>query len=125
MIEISKELLEEVLNVEISEVTGMLTHKNNQSLLSYITKNCSINDGKELINIYELMNKMKLWAYDNDYEIMSGTMLDDNLMLTWYATVYPVTATRKTYSLRFDTEANNEFETVKECCEWILKEIKR
>ena len=78
MIEISKELLEEVLNVEISEVTGMLTHKNNQSLLSYITKNCSINDGKELINIYELMNKMKLWAYDNDYEIMSGTMLDEH-----------------------------------------------
>ena len=51
MIKISKELLEEVLNVEISEVTGMLRHKNNQSLLSYITKNCSINDGKELINI--------------------------------------------------------------------------
>lgn len=60
---ISKELLSEVLNVEISEVTGMLTHKNNKSLLSYITKNCSINDGKELINIYELAHKnLKQWA---------------------------------------------------------------
>ena len=61
--EISKELLSEVLNVEISEVNGTLTHKNNKSLLSYITKNCSINEGKELINIYELAHKnLKQWA---------------------------------------------------------------
>lgn len=61
--EISKELLSEILNVEISEVNGTLTHKNNKSLLSYITKNCSINEGKELINIYELAHKnLKQWA---------------------------------------------------------------
>ena len=120
MIEISKELLEEVLNVEISEVTGMLTHKNNQSLLSYITKNCSINDGKELINIYELAHKCKEWALSKDYKLVS---LSKECFLYDTQDLYDVSEQLDQWSEWF--EADSEVEAIFKACEWILKEIKR
>lgn len=113
LIEISKELLSEVLNVEISEVTGMLTHKNNKSLLSYITKNCSINEGKELINIYELSFKCKEWAYSKGYSYLGNK----GLINIYSKTETIVAITDKNVINWFDVYIDFK------ACEWILNKL--
>ena len=71
---ISKELLSEGLGIKISKVKGLLAAKDNRSLLSFVSnRDKSRNDGKEIINIHELSNLCKQWAYSVDeYNMESG-----------------------------------------------------
>lgn len=119
MIEISKELLSEVLNVEISEVNGTLTHKNNKSLLSYTTKNCSINDGKELINIYELAHKCKEWIINNGYVLKICYVLEnDTRDLAFIETT--LLKSNQYLSDYYDMDSKTEIEAVIKACQGIL-----
>ena len=52
----------------------MLENSANKTILSYIFEDASLNEGKRIINIYELTYKGKVWAKNKGYVV--GTDLD-------------------------------------------------
>lgn len=100
MIEISKELLSEVLNKEITDYsvhTGFIWFKHKDFVSN--------------INTYELAYKCKEWANKNSkYSIGSNV---DNAWV-WE---------KETDLLIEDFEAETEVEAVFKACEWIRKEL--
>lgn len=104
-LEISKELLSEVLKKEIRE---FVIEKNE---LRYILKD-DINNIPELyfINIYELSHKCKEWALTKGYFIYSTNEL----------------SFIKSFSLEtietFSNGKDTEIECIIKACEWLLKE---
>ena len=67
---ISKELLSEILGYEVNEILGMLEKGMNRTMLSYTFKDTSLNNGKRLINIYDLAHKCKEYLLDEGYYIV-------------------------------------------------------
>ena len=106
---ISKELLSEVLGYEVENITGMLEHSMNKTTLSYIFKDTSLNDGKRVINVYELAFKCKEWALTKN-KCLSSTPYHKEL---WVCTILGDEM----------FEADSEPKAIFKACEWILREI--
>lgn len=123
MIEISKELLSEVL---INNETFVLKSKNNK-----IKKMWLFDEETNLfmvdftggnwfcINIYELAHKCKEWAYNKGFKIISGERLQDINAL------FIIEITDMKYNLVYREFHKSEIEAIVKASEWILKEIKR
>ena len=108
---ISKELLSKVLGYEVKEVLGMLENSANKTILSYIFEDASLNEGKRIINIYELAHKCKEWAYRRGFLIGSNcrqgiTVIDINT---------------HTVLNHFDVYIEDFTEFEIKACQWILE----
>lgn len=109
---ISKELLSEVLGLEIKEI------KNKSNGALYVTDNCVGFSTKEetagLINIYELAHKCKGWLNKIGYcyDISSTTNGLDIRVIIWNTQI-------KEYF-----HENTEHEAILKACEWIMEQTK-
>ena len=117
---ISKELLSEVLGIEIVEILGV--DKKND-LVYKIMQEYKNNDGYEsktigtYINIYELAYKCKEWALDNGYTLSSNLNNEnDKKHKDGKAVVF--FPDNETYPEIFDE--GTEYEAIFEACQWIL-----
>ena len=116
---ISKELLSKVLGYEVKEVLGMLENSANKTILSYIFEDASLNEGKRIINIYELAHKCKEWA--KAYTLVSAYYFENGEEGAWCCLHKNLCSTDgETF------HADNEPEAIFKACQWILdnKEIK-
>ena len=112
---ISKELLSEVLEIDICEDVAFIDN----STYAYPKPISSTNYVWELLNIYELAHKCKVWAYKLDeYNISSG--LTNGGAYTEVFGRYACSDSNANYQ----TTANIEAEAIFKACEWILKETK-
>ena len=103
MIQVSKELLSAVLGEEVKSVE--LWKEN--SIRYFAPKDY-------IINIYELMHKMKEWAVED-----KGFMFSKLINFGAY-TQYQVSI--KQPSVEAEFMGTTEFEAMTKACEWILKE---
>ena len=113
-LEISKELLSEVLKLEV--VKHSLFNKSNNSFnITYMQSEDSLKSSWMPINIYEFAFKCKEWAFKNKYKIQSQ-----------------INASNKGHShitkKNDDCWAkgffeNTEIEAIIKACEYILKEL--
>jgi hypothetical protein len=101
-LKISKELLSEVLNLNITYI-----ERCNNSIVYKV----SVYDREEEVNIYEFVFKCKEWALTKGYFIYSTNEL----------------SFIKTFSLEtietFSNGKDTEIECILKACEWVLKEI--
>ena len=118
-LEVSKELLSEVLNLNITYIE----HFNNS-----IVYKVSVYDREEEVNIYEFVFKCKEWATSKNYQIISGLLNN---------TVFSKHDEKSYAKINYYTEdkignreykgmyiiANTEIEAVIKACEYALKEI--
>ena len=114
-LEISKELLSEVLKLEV--VKHSLFNKSNNSFnITYMQSEDSLKSSWMPINIYEFAFKCKEWAFKNKYKIQSQ-----------------INASNKGHShitkKNDDCWAkgffeNTEIEAIIKACEWILEQNK-
>lgn len=135
--EISKELLSEVLeeDVRLGEYNiidndGVPQKYNmkitlNGTTLNYWRYYKEWDDGSTMvscrINIYELQHLCKEWAFTQGYELRSGRDIDVKEELCYfceYKQERQLDYTNGDYFL-----ADNELDSVIKTCEWILKEI--
>ena len=117
---ISKELLDEVIEYEtkpIYESNGILYYMRDEfqsDVVGYMMV-------QRNINIYELMNMMKEWAWKNKKQIVSSMVNEDrnkeDESVLWYAscTAYYEKALDGMYD-------KSEPDAVTKVCEWILNE---
>ena len=116
---ISKELLSEVLEENISEVYKIGSNPNfKQNTLLFKLYGCG-----ELcnINIYELAHKCKEWASKQYYSVMSGWEM------THWGGAYHVVLYKNPNSILFSMSTiETEPEAIFKACQWILdnKDIK-
>ena len=115
MIEISKELLSEVLDEKISEILPDRKIIGSEKTLEYVAENSF--RPYNYINIYELANKCKEWAENKDYYIVSGTwaLQGEKQKACIIGKPKPLE----------NFIANTEVEAIFKACEWILKEINK
>ena len=115
---ISKELLSKVLGYEVKEVLGMLENSANKTILSYIFEDASLNEGKRIINIYELANKCKEWALSKDYYLRAeqGINYYDNLQWTCFLNINMDDGAEY-----IDYWNSTEPEAIFKACQWILE----
>ena len=108
---ISKELLSEVLNLNITYI-----ERCNNSIIYKI----SVYDREEEVNIYELAHKCKEWAYSQGYIISSGLTPVLGVNKDGWAEVFssstPLDGKLHTFKQLSEPEA------VFKACEWIFKE---
>ena len=107
-LEISKELLSEVLKLEV--VKHSLFNKSNNSFnITYMQSEDSLKSSWMPINIYEFAFKCKEWALTKGYFIYSTNEL----------------SFIKTFSLEtietFSNGKDTEIECILKACEWILE----
>lgn len=119
MIKISKELLSEVLNLNITYIE----HYNNS-----IIYKVSVYDREKEFNIYELAHECKQWVVSKGYSLYSGY---DKLINKYGVYVNLLLLGDDELTIGgWDTEiyfiANTEPEAIFKACQWILdnKEIK-
>ena len=113
--EISKELLSEVLSIKVfTEISENDYGKNN--ILVYWEFDGYHNHCRN-INIYELANKCKEWAYSQGYILFSKIRLSSSL-----ASCYFDVMGKHDYedSYHNDFRAETESEAIFKACEWIL-----
>jgi hypothetical protein len=105
---ISKELLSEVLNLNITYI-----ERCNNSIIYKI----SVYDREEEVNIYELAHKCKEWAKTKKMYINSiyNEFYWDRIEKEYFADI--PNKNKSFYE-------NTEVEAIFKACEWILKEIK-
>ena len=120
---ISKELLSKVLGYEVKEVLGMLENSANKTILSYIFEDASLNEGKRIINIYELANKCKEWALNKGYRLLSGfdeKEYEDSPNVEYSCIVNHIYCEG---GCRSDNNFNSysEPEAIFKACQWILE----
>ena len=110
-LKISKELLSEVLNLNITYI-----ERCNNSIIYKI----SVYDREEEINIYELAHKCKEWAYTQGYILFSKIRLNSSL-----ASCYFDTMGKHDYEDGYhnDFRAESEPEAIFKACDYILKEL--
>ena len=118
----SKELLSEVLGLEIKEI------KNKSNGALYVTDNCVGFSTKEetagLINIYELAHKCKEWATSKGY-IMLSYMEDDKTGYVSLGDLFGQTKVKLPQPKdSFWFEADTELEAIFKACEWIMEQTK-
>jgi hypothetical protein len=122
---ISKELLREVLKIPTVSAVGTIDYWN--CLIFYSTPCINIRD-EHSINIYELAHKCKEWAFKNEYELNSGYLTHGILYPSKPShqircdVSYKLADTLQTYRVWENTEP----EAIFKACQWILdnKEIK-
>jgi hypothetical protein len=111
---ISKELLNTVLNVDLKDINGEPTiFFRGNMLLGVDEENNTIFH----INIYELANKIKTWAYTKNYHLESE--LKDDF---WFCRAVNLA----TYG-GYDYEAQYKYsepEAIFESGEWVLEQVK-
>lgn len=100
---VSKELLSEALGIDIRKINNSILDGNLYYYKTFVK--C-----KSKINIYELANKCKVWAYNKGYEIVSLAH-----MIRIYKNGYEVYYTNSTL---FDLDMFFK------ACQWILGKIK-
>ena len=106
---INKKLLSEVLG---EDITGFEEEGN----LIHYWDGVKGEFGDDYINIYELIHRMKEWAYNLQNNAM-------NIQTYRTPTSFVCEAYSKDHPVRrFKTMANIEIDAVTKCCEWILKE---
>lgn len=114
---ISKELLSEVLNQNVTSVYKQ------QEQYRYTTSNTSgawvSGSDVPFPNIYELAHKCKEWAFKQGYELFSRILSNDNQM-SGNCLVIRVESDPET--VLTITNADTEPEAIFKACEWILKE---
>ena len=109
----SKELLDEVLQVNVSEV---YIRKNEIRFRTYVdtidgwTRSSDVH----LSNIYELAHKCKEWASNNQFTLVSGDSGHGFVCSVGHYSNNDINA---------EFYGKNEFSAVIQACEWILKEI--
>jgi hypothetical protein len=103
-LKISKELLSEVLNLNITYI-----ERCNNSIVYKV----SVYDREEEVNIYEFVFKCKEWALTKGYFIYSTNEL----------------SFIKTFSLEtietFSNGKDTEIECILKACEWVLREVNK
>lgn len=112
MIEISKELLSEVIGKEIREFA---IEKNE---LRYILEDDN-NSIPELyyINIYELAHKCKEWAFDSFYLSIITFKINDDL---YKCEIADIKDSLGEWSNKYSFRIDNEIKAIFKACEWIL-----
>jgi hypothetical protein len=76
------------------------------------------------INIYEIANTCKIWAFYQGYELLSGTISEDNGDMIFECSIYNKNADGADTYFITEFEALNEPEVVFKACEWILEQNK-
>lgn len=109
MIEISKELLSEVLNCDVDKYTIVSSTEITQ--IRIWKKDAEMWDYRSY-DIYHLAHKCKEWARDK-YDITISSSLYKNYAKSWDI------SNNKSYT------ADTEVEAIIKASEWILKEIKK
>lgn len=115
----SKELLSEVLGKDVCKVKEI---ENNTLIYG-----CLVHDGwYDEINIHELANKCKEWAYRKGYSLISGVFIvaDDNgnAVFDYFNSclinyIEKENRNQVLNNFKSDTEA----ESILKACEWIIK----
>lgn len=100
---ISKELLSEVLNLNITYI-----ERCNNSIIYKI----SVYDREEEINIYELAHKCKEWVLKQGYRIIINYSKDIKVGIRIL----------KSGKYVYSNENKSEVEAIVKACEWMLKE---
>lgn len=113
---ISKELLSEVLYVNIKEIYKLESNPNlGKNDLPYSIRGCG---DIEWINLYELALKCKEWAFCNGYELRSGRDIDVKEELCYFCEY------KQERQLDYRNGdffiADTEPEAVFKACQWIL-----
>ena len=103
---ISKELLSEVLGIQILEVVPT---KGN--VIWYVFKDCY--EGKDFINVYELAHKCKEWAKNQGYYLLSALVKSSGICMFDLSH-------KKIDNYRNVTKRNTEPEAIFAACQWIL-----
>ena len=136
--EISKELLSEVLGEDVRLGIYTTVESDEDELVQHIMKieiygnrvsywryYKEWDDGSTMvrcqINIYELQHLCKEWAFTQGYELRSGRDIDVKEELCYfceYKQERQLDYTDGDYFL-----ADNELDSVMKTCEWVLKEI--
>ena len=110
MVEVSKELLSEVLHCDVYKIDIK------DNALEY---DCDFDDVPivRIINIYELAHKCKEWAYSQGYILFSKIRLSSSL-----ASCYFDTMGKHDYEDEYhdDFRAETESEAIFKACQWIL-----
>ena len=116
---ISKELLSEVLNVDVKDIYGLgASCSISASELSYsVHRNGDLN----IINIHELAHKCKEWAVSVKHGINSSVDGFSKDETNGFSSVYLMDDPDKILQ---DFYAYTEPEAIFKACEWILKETK-
>lgn len=102
-LKISKELLSEVLNLNITYI-----ERCNNSIIYKI----SVYDREEEINIYELAHKCKEWVLKQGYRIIINYSKDIKVGIRIL----------KSGKYVYSNENKSEVEAIVKACEWMLKE---
>lgn len=106
------------------EITRLVPNKNYIEYTSVVTGNPYNYITHDKINIHELSNLCKIWAFVNGYELLSGTISEDNGDMIFECSIYDKNAdTSDTYFIT-EFEDQNEPEAVFRACEYILEQIK-
>jgi hypothetical protein len=119
---ISKELLTILYPIdETSEVYVDLQKDTNRVM--YFGK--EYKDCRSAINIYEVANTCKEWAFKVGFELTSGIISEDNGNMIFECSIYNKNAdTSDTYFIT-EFEALNEPEAVFRACEYILEQVEK
>ena len=107
---ISKELLSDVMGIHIYRRKKVAQ----TSVIRYEFDNMG-ERRDSFINIYELQNKCKEWAFNNKKEVTSG-LTEATVFYQVFDTHYEVWR-----SVDKEFEAPTEPEAVFKCCQWILE----
>ena len=117
----------------ILELLNIMTNKNIQEKDFFISKdhylNYSYYEENQLvtskINIHEFVYRLKIWSFVMGYEIVSGTISEDDGGMTFTCSIYDKNAESvDEYYFLIDFDAGNEPEVIIKACEWILENLK-
>lgn len=107
---------ESLRNIFIRENDILFEYENNLEGSSYLSKNP--------INVYELMNKCKIWALKEGYCLMS-CIHDNGSYEKEYSVcevLKPIYGSSSLFDQLYQTpSATTEYEAVFKACEWILE----
>ena len=102
---ISKELLSEVLNLNVAEVGDVTSQVNLWFLYD--------DNESNYFNIYEIMYKCKLWAISKNYRLITNV----NYELDGECKIYKNNNVLIKHVIR-----DTEFSAVSDACEWLLQQ---
>lgn len=106
------------------EITRLVLNKHYIEYTSDVAGNPYNYITHDKINVYELSNLCKIWAFVNGYELLSGTISEDNGDMIFECSIYDKNAdTSDTYFIT-EFEDQNEPEAIFKACEWLLEQNK-
>ena len=126
---ISKYMLKEVLFYKEKykdqvEITRLVFNKHYIEYTSDVAGNPYNYITHDKINVYELSNLCKIWAFVNGYELLSGTISEDNGDMIFECSIYDKNAdTSDTYFIT-EFEDQNEPEAIFKAAQWVLDNVK-